>query len=61
MYVVGKERVAGWVQGSQGTVKGAAQNMTAKTGEVLKQVGDKLVAAGTKPPPPPEEEGEGGT
>ncbi|KAH7622666.1 hypothetical protein NADE_005248 [Nannochloris sp. 'desiccata'] len=58
MYGVGKQRVAGWVQGSQNAVKGAAQSVTAKTGEALKKVGDTLVAAGTKPQSPPEEEKE---
>ncbi len=57
MYTVGKERVAGWVEGGQTAVKGAAQSVTAKTGEALKQMGDTLVAAG-KPAPPPDEEKE---
>jgi hypothetical protein len=58
MYAIGKERVAGWVQGSQSTVKEAAQSVTAKTGEAFKKVGDTLVAAGTKPQSPPEEKKE---
>ena len=58
MYAVGKERVAGWVQGSQEAVRGAVQKVSAKSGEVLKNVGDKLVEAGKPAPPPADEERE---
>jgi len=56
MYTVGKERLSGWTQRGQNAVLGAAQSVTAKTGEAFKKVGDTLVEAGTKPQAPPEEE-----